>query len=455
MPSSRTADDGRDLPMFPTGAVSDACWALARLNDAESAPDETVYAYPDTPNKVRLYLIDTAVDNSGGWFDTNENLTVGNSIIVGGDSGSSAFLHGTQMLSIIAGPGSGAAQGTPIEVVSFDVYPDGEGSASSAGLVADAVLEATEHFQLNGGTALICIASGSAAEGQSSTLRYAIESAVEEGLPVVVSAGNNNGADASRYVPSAYGSTEGVVCVGATGIDNEVYPVSNIGEAVDLYAPGDAVVCFGPGGIETAAYGTSPATALATAAALIELSINPALSPAELEARLKTEAFAAEVALLQISTDSDSDGMDDELETFFGSNPFDRTSRSRGLHVDSTRDLIEVSMEIPIELLTLPGTQVLSDGRAWRIWRSNNLSEWSDLSWFAVPTVVLGETGLASIRFAVPAGESRSYYQLEVSPDGDTWATRSILLFSPALPDLSLDGPGTEIETNVLGLGQR
>ena len=69
-------ESGFNLPIVPNGQITDSGWALARLNDGGSAISANSYLFPETKAPVRLYLIDTAVDNSSGWFDSNPNLSI-------------------------------------------------------------------------------------------------------------------------------------------------------------------------------------------------------------------------------------------------------------------------------------------------------------------------------------------------------------------------------------------
>ncbi|MFP6897658.1 MAG: hypothetical protein VCA38_13720, partial [Roseibacillus sp.] len=104
-----------DVDLQRDGLVSDSGWALAALNSAPPPPTYS-YTYPETCHQTALYLIDTAIDTSSGYFDDNPNLNIGSSILVRGIGDpmvSSKFDHGTEMLSMIAGPTYGAAQGTP------------------------------------------------------------------------------------------------------------------------------------------------------------------------------------------------------------------------------------------------------------------------------------------------------------------------------------------------------
>ena len=247
--------------------------------------------FPPTTHPVRLYLIDTGIAHQSEWFSRNPKLQFGPSYAPLPTS--TATLHGTRMLDIIAGPESGAVAGTPIEVISMNIYA-ADGLSTTVGAVADAVFEAVDLEDQTGNPAIpavICLASGSPVLETSAILERAIDSAVEAGIPVLVSAGNS-GQNASSFIPSKYGSKDGVICVGAYGRTLQPLPMSNVGPAVDLVAPGESVKTLAlplpaRGGFQGMT-GTSPATAIATAAAIYQLSKNPQLSPAELEEILGT-----------------------------------------------------------------------------------------------------------------------------------------------------------------------
>lgn len=265
-------------------------------------PGTRYMVFPPAKNPVRLYLIDTGVSHKSTWFARNPNLVFEPeySPIV-----STSSLHGTRMLDIIAGPDSGAVAGTPLRVVSMNVYASDLLSTTS-GQLADAVFEAVEREEAAADPipAVICLASGSPAGSSSAMLEYAIDQAVQAGIPVIVSAGNASD-DASKYIPSAYGTKDGVICVGAYGKDLQDLPMSNRGPAVDLKAPGETVRTLSlplpAPGLSQAMTGTSPATALATAAAIHRLSQNPQLAPAALEAALGDSVAAPAPARLEQS----------------------------------------------------------------------------------------------------------------------------------------------------------
>ena len=189
------------------------------------------------------------------------------------------------MLSLICDLKAGVSPGTPIKVRNYDVYTSG--ATTTAGKLASAIYDAVGHYQDSNPRipSVICIASSSSLAGTSSILKSAISAAVAEGLTVVVSAGNN-GADASGYIPTSYGTTEGVVSVGASNNTNNQIAMSNFGAPVTLLAPGKDVLVMNETGSYVKMTGTSPSAALAAGTALTELSMDGSLTPAALEAKL-------------------------------------------------------------------------------------------------------------------------------------------------------------------------
>lgn len=419
--------------MVPNGAVADAGWALARLNDGEDPVGQS-FVYPETTQPVRLYLIDTGVAHTDTWFAANPKLTVEHVELIRTATQpetSNAVQHGTRMLSLIAGPHTGAAQGTPIQLVNFNVYPNGEGSLSSSALIDDAIMETVAYQAAHPGIpGVICLASGSLGGASSSILEEAVEAAVEAGITVIVSAGNE-GANASNYVPSAYGTQAGVICVGASDVNNQHLQDSNHGPAVDLYAPGQNVRTLSlpnpQAGVYQGMTGTSPATALATSAAIIELSKNPALTPAEVESLLTGNAEtligvpaqpATPAALVQVEADpegdSDGDGSADILEAFFGSNPANSSEMPAAASLTRAPGQVQLGFSVDADLFNPATPFLLLNGASWKVRWSPNLSDWHD----ATGTLAAGAAtgGKIPLTFQMPSAAPSCFLRIEVIP---------------------------------------
>lgn len=409
------ADPG--IPMSPNG------WTLGPLTEGSGPP--VLYFYPQTTQPVRLYLIDTAVKHGQTWFSQNPKLTLKDTVRL--PSGSSrSFKHGTRMLSIIAGPETGAALGTPIEAVNYDVYPKGEGTNSDVSFVASAVgMAHADHLSsTNPMPAVICIAGGSIDIAESYALRSNINSAVAAGITVVVSAGNLGVDVSAGYIPAIYGLDPGIICVGANGLNGLRLPMSNFGEPVDLYAPGEDIrtlrFLYPKSGAYELMTGTSPAAGLATAAALIELSRNPQFTPAQVEQALTGEVAAPAFAALRAAgqgaavSDRDNDGTEDLLESFFGSDPADPESRAKPVSIGTVPGHSRLSFGVAAALFDAADPHFLSNGTTWRVQISNDLGSWKE----AEGTLSTGipVDGIIPVSFDIPQAGPSGFLRIEVSP---------------------------------------
>ncbi|BCX48472.1 hypothetical protein HAHE_23800 [Haloferula helveola] len=421
-----------EVQLRPNTVDSDAGWALARLEDGSSTttpPDVVDFAYAETSGETRLYLIDTAVSNPNNWFDANPKLLLEANFLSRGEgdpTSSSIFEHGTRMLSAISGPECGAARGTPVRLVSIDVYPNGP--ATTSGLVANGIYMAIDHHleQNDGLPAVMCLALGSSTASGSSLLEYALADAVDAGITVVVSAGNE-GSLAEDYVPSAFGTESGIICVGASGFDNQLTAISNHGSALDLSAPGDTVRTLRfddpQPGIYDEVNGTSVSAAFASAAALVELSLNAGLSPTDTESLLIASAYAGTIVQLApegsgsaggsgTPADTDGDGFDDLLETFHGTSPADPASRPDPVMLTVAATSIDASFRISDSLFDPANPYELIDGTPWRLARSTDLTNWQDAS----GTVIFGpaENGTRLVTITVNRNAPAVFLRLEV-----------------------------------------
>jgi len=73
--------------------------------------------------------------------------------------------------------------------------------------------------------------------GRSMALDRAVAKAIANGLPFAVAAGNSN-ADACRFSPAA---VESAVTVGASTVADSRAYFSNVGQCVDIFAPGNDI----------------------------------------------------------------------------------------------------------------------------------------------------------------------------------------------------------------------
>ena len=121
----------------------------------------------------------------------------------------------------------------------------------------------------------------------NTVLEEAIARLVNEQGIVIVAAAGNGGPRAEPAYPAAY---DGVIAVTAIDGGDGVYRRAQQGDYVDLAAPGVEVWTAASVSGARSKTGTSFAVPFVTAAAVLVRQGNPALSPAEVEARLEAAA---------------------------------------------------------------------------------------------------------------------------------------------------------------------
>ncbi|MBB6599865.1 S8 family serine peptidase [Luteimonas sp. MC1825] len=241
------------------------------------------------------FIIDTAVAGDGNGRD-------GDASDPGDYSGGySSSWHGTHVAGTVAAVtnnGKGVA-GTAFgaKVVPVRVLGRGGGYDSD---IADAVIWAS------GGTVSGVPANANPAEvinlslGGTGTcgsaMQTAINGAVGRGTTLVIAAGNSN-ANTSGFSPA---NCNNVIAVGSITSTGARSSFSNYGALVDIAAPGSSIMSTlnsgtqGPGSESYASYsGTSMAAPhVAGVVALIQSVSNPAKTPAQIEALIKSTASA-------------------------------------------------------------------------------------------------------------------------------------------------------------------
>ena len=288
--------------------------------------------------------------------------------------------------------------------------------------------------------------------------------ALSEGIPVIVTAGNQN-QDAAGFVPSAYGSLDGVICAGASDQSDSLLAGTNFGDPLDLLAPGENVLTRDDSATSTLVgmSGTSPAAALVAGAVLTELSINGSLTPEEVEAALKASAkpaasgppllrttAAATIAIanpdgpvipsenplpltfsapptaqqmiapssipggevITPSQDSDGDGMPDMIEIFHKGGTVGRPP-SPALSLAANQ---QVQFKFPIAFGLFDSTEpfALGNGYRWGIRCTSDFKTWEvPVGSLVKSTDANGQVWLTA---TFPAGHPSCFVQIEVHP---------------------------------------
>ncbi|MCP4167816.1 MAG: S8 family serine peptidase [Chloroflexi bacterium] len=190
------------------------------------------------------------------------------------------FGHGSHVAGIIAARannGKGIAGMAPkTRVMALGVFaPPGFGAFADE---VEAILYAADH-----GAKVINLSLGSNAYSRGEQM--AIEYAVRRGIIVVAAAGNDY--RELYHWPAAH---DAAIAVAATTAYDTRAPFSNLGDFVDLAAPGATIKSLGRTGGYVLKGGTSMSAPHVAGLAALILARNPTLAPAEVRAIMETTA---------------------------------------------------------------------------------------------------------------------------------------------------------------------
>ena len=121
--------------------------------------------------------------------------------------------------------------------------------------------------------------------GSSITAQNIISYAFGQGIVLVAAAGNDN--VSTVFYPAGYSE---VISVASTTYGDAKSSFSNFGTWIDISAPGSAIYSTVPGGGYQTKQGTSMASPLVAGLAGLMLSLNPSLSPADIESCILSTA---------------------------------------------------------------------------------------------------------------------------------------------------------------------
>lgn len=279
------AAPGCPSPLAPVRPVPAPPWPQQRYAPERLAPLATGAG-------VTVAVIDSGVDRrhpqlAGRVLDGTDLLDPG------GDGSRDCAGHGTGVASIIAaGPRDGVAfhglapgaRILPVRVSEQQVVEGREsGRTVSAQDFARAIRWAVDHDADVLNLSVVLYADNPA-------VRAAIGHAVEQDVVVVAAAGNLHDSGDPRPYPAAY---DGVLGVGAIGVDGARAAFSQTGSYVDLVAPGSDVLMAAPGQGHHRAEGTSYAAPFVAATAALLRQYRPELTAAQVAQRIVATADPA------------------------------------------------------------------------------------------------------------------------------------------------------------------
>jgi subtilisin family serine protease len=285
----------------PTDSVR---WALDRI-DQHILPMDGFYTYCQDGTGVNIYIVDTGVWYLHEEFDLPAGY--GNRVEDGvstcngygcstpadlpcGPSYPATYAHGTMVASVAAGIANGVAKNATIIPVRAG---DCRGDFQTEWIISGVNWVATDH-QPGEPAVMNCSFTVGNYEGQADAVVSAINGVINDGVTVVVAAGNDNEHAGNTLLPNI----DGVITVGASDRYDSRWTSSsggsNYGSKLELFAPGKSIRVANIGSMTamTSSTGTSFAAPFVSGVVAQYLQANPTATPAQVFSWVVSSATA-------------------------------------------------------------------------------------------------------------------------------------------------------------------
>ncbi len=265
----------------PHAVQTNPRWNLDMLDQTSKRYDKT-YSYRASGKGVVVYTVDSGIDFNHPEFEGRARAGIDvsserNTPLENVDG----FGHGTHIAGLIGSKTYGPAK--DVELVAVKVFNRRGDTVDTATILSGLdwiISDRTTHNR----PVVINMSLGGVAD---EVMDGAVRKLVGQGLPVVVSAGNDN-YEACRFSPAREPSAITVTSIQSNGL-KPIY--ANYGSCVKLIAPGEGVTSTWPKGKTSVWGGTSQAAPHVTGAAAIYLEDHPNASPSEVAEFLKNNSI--------------------------------------------------------------------------------------------------------------------------------------------------------------------
>jgi len=215
---------------FVYAAQGPMSWGLDRIDQYSLPLNNLPFRSTHTGKGVTVYILDTGVRKSHREF--SNRVKTGASFVNGETADFDGNGHGTHCAGIATGTKYGVAK--EATVIGVKVLSSSGGGTNYG--VIEGVEWATNHAKSAGTVGVISMSLGG---GKNAGINAAVEAAADEGMLVIVAAGNDNH-NACYYSPASAGGK--VVTVGSTTKNDGRSWFSNHGSCVDIFAPGSDII---------------------------------------------------------------------------------------------------------------------------------------------------------------------------------------------------------------------
>jgi len=260
----------------------DVVWGLARINERDVNLVDDIYSYQYRGEEVDVFILDTGIRITHE--DFHEGRAIWGTNTVGDNQNTDCNGHGTHVASTVAGAQYGVAKNATVIAVKVLSC---SGSGSWAGVISG--IQWVANNKRSGRPA---VANMSLGGGYIQSVNDAVDAAVDEGPVTFAIASGNSNADACNFSPA---SADKAISVVATTIvqsggnsKDQRSSFSNFGPCTHIAAPGQLVkAAWHTSDTATNTIsGTSMAAPHIAGAAAVILSETPALTPAQVLAKL-------------------------------------------------------------------------------------------------------------------------------------------------------------------------